>query len=156
MRIALSANATGNVEDGYDYTIPITLTVAHTTKHINVTLPASLPVSVLDDKVLTADNLRIENHSDSQNIRIARIEVLDGAYFVASYEKFPSTEKNRIALRINGCDTIRSGALSFDESAFPLINAGQSIAIRYSAKVSNSSDVRNVQAANVVFTLRAE
>ena len=44
-------------------TIPVTLTVINTVKNIDVTMPAALPVSVLDGKVITADNVSITNNS---------------------------------------------------------------------------------------------
>ena len=139
-----------------EFTIPVTLTVAHASKHINVTLPAAMPVSVLDGKLLTADNLQIQNHSDSLSIRVTEIRVTDGQYSVSSYDNFQSGESNRIALWINGCATAGPGAITLSETAFPVIAPGNALPIRYHAKVAAAGDVNGANAANIVFTLKAE
>ena len=142
--------------DTQAFTIPVTLTVAHSSKHINVTLPAAMPVSVLDGKVLTADNLQIQNHSDSMSVRVAEIAVTDGKFAVASYDSFSDGGTDQIALQINGCSTVSSGPLRLSDTAFPLILPGGVLPIRYNAKVSSAGDAAGVNAANVIFTLKAE
>ena len=137
------------------FTVPVTLTVAHSSKHINVTLPAALPVSVLDGKVLTADNLEIWNHPDSVHVRVAGIEVTSAGFAVVSYQNFLDRGKNQIALSINGCATKGPGSLTLHSEAFPELSPGDVLPIHYSAKVSAVSDVNGINAANVIFTLRA-
>ena len=135
-------------------TIPVTLTVVHTARSIDVTLPAALPVSVVNGRVLTADNLELRNHSDTVSVCVAGIRVVDGSFSVAPFAAFPAGERNRIALRINGCETAGAGALPLTEEAFPAIPAGSSLPVRYEAKVSASEDVSGTSAASIVFTLR--
>jgi hypothetical protein len=145
-----------NAETGEEsHEIPVMLTIVHSTKNIDVTLPATMPVSVLDGKVLTADNLRIYNNSSYLGIEISNVSVTDGVYQIASFSNFPSNEHNVIALCINGRETTKTGALSIDQTAFPIIEPQSSIPIRYTAKVTDSKDIENVNAANVVFTLKA-
>lgn len=138
-----------------EFTVPVTLTVARSTKHINVTLPAAMPVSVLDGKVLTADNLQIRNHSDSLAVRVAAVEVSSAGFTVADYEDFHINGTNQIALWINGCVTEGPGLLALDGTGFPEIAAGGVLPIRYNAKVSAAADVNETRAANVIFTLKA-
>ena len=138
-----------------EFTIPVTLTVAHSSKHINVTLPAAMPVSVLDGRVLTADNLQIQNHNDSMDVRVTGIEVISGRFSVASYQSFQDNGKNQIALSINGCGTTGPGFLTLTDVAFPVLAPGDTLPIWYNAKVSAVSDMSGVNAANVIFTLRA-
>ena len=152
---AFSLTASALAADERSMSIPVTLTVVHTTQSIDVTLPASLPVSVVDGRVYTADDLSIRNNSTATRVRISSVSVTDSAYRVASYSNFPASASNRIALRINGCETTGAGNLSITSSAFPSIGAGDSLPIRYAAKVSDSGEVSGIRAANVVFTLRA-
>ena len=137
------------------YSVPVTLTAAHSAKHINVTLPASMPVSYTDGKVLTASNLKIENHADSVNVQVSAVEVRSGSFSVVSYNSFPAKGGERIALRINGCATEGPGALALTASAFPVISTGQNLPIQYQAKVAMPDNDGSFEAAYVVFTLKA-
>ena len=141
--------------EGQTYSIPITLSVVNTVKHIDVTLPAAMPISVLNGKVLTADNLCIRNNSSAQNIRTVELNIQDGDYRIASYEHFPADESGRIALNINGCSTKSAGPLPLTEMAFPVIQAGGYLPIRYEAKVTPSGEHSQVSAASIIITLRA-
>ena len=152
---ALSLAVPAFAADTKTMTIPVTLTVVHTARSIDVTLPAALPVSVVDGEVYTADNLVIRNNSDTTAVRVAAVDVTSGAYTVASYNSFPASAPGQIALRINGCATTGAGSLAINATAFPTIGASGSLPIRYDAKVSDSGDVAGVNAANVIFTLKA-
>lgn len=133
-------------------TVPVTLTVANEYRAVNVTVPASLPVAVINGVVVTADNARISNHSKTGSIRVTGVSVTDGAYTVGNYENFSGSRT--IALKINHCTTQGAGKLTLQPMSFPAIPGGDSQAITYFAKVSddaaNASDVR---AANVIFTI---
>ena len=135
--------------------IPVTLSVEHTVRNIDVSLPAAMPVSVVDGKVMTADNLKIRNNSDTVSVKVASISVTNGQYRVVSFSGFSESVVNAIALRINGCETTGAGSLPITSSAFPEIGAGSSLPIRYSAKVTDSADVAGIKAANIIFTLKA-
>ena len=115
----------------------------------------ALPVSVLDGKVITADNLKIQVHTDSVAVQVASVEVTNGKFSVVSYQNFPEANKNQIALSINGCPSTGAGPLTLNDTAFPVIRAGEALPIRYQAKVSSVADVEGVNAANVIFTLKA-
>ena len=153
--MAQSAFAADIATEIRSFSIPVTISVTQTARQIHVTMPASMPVSVKDGSVFTADNLRIENHSDSTRVRVVSIEVHSGAYEVVPYTRFPAGKGNRIALEINGCETKGPGTLALDNSAFPVLDAGDSQPIRYRAKVSTSGNTDHVAAANVIFTLKA-
>lgn len=135
-------------------TIPVTLTIVHTTRNIDVTMPASLPVSVVDGKVLTADNVAIRNNSKTVDVEVAAVEVNDGAYVIADYDAFPEKADKAIAMQLNGIGTKGPGALGINKTAFPDVPAGESLDIVYKAKVSDGKDVSGVEAAHVVFVLR--
>ena len=134
--------------------IPVTLTVVNTVAPISCTVPACLPVSLVDGYVVTANNASIVNNGEKGSIRVTKVEVTPGTFEIGNYDDF-SAGKNSIALNINGCQTKGAGALTLAENAFPAIPAEKSLAIRYRAKVSASEAVTNVAAATVVFTIAA-
>ena len=133
-------------------TVPVTLTVANEYRAVNVTLPAFLPVHVINGTVVVADNAEIINNSKSGFVQVTAVSVKDGAYKVGSYDGF--TGSRTIALKINGCATKGAGSVAITPTAFPVIAAGSKLHLAYYAKVSadapNSTDVN---AANVVFTI---
>ena len=134
--------------------VPVTLTVVNTVAPISCTVPAALPVSLVDGYVVTANNAAITNTGKNGAIRVTKVDVQPGTFEIGNYEDF-SASKNSIALGINGCVTKGAGALTLVDGAFPAIDAEKSLAIRYKAKVSASEVVTNVAAATVVFTIAA-
>ena len=134
--------------------VPITLTVVNTVAPISCTVPAALPVSLVDGYVVTANNAAITNTGKNGAIRVTKVDVQPGTFEIGNYEDF-SASKNSIALSINGCVTKGAGALTLAENAFPAIPAEKSLAIRYRAMVSASEAGTNVAAATVVFTIAA-
>lgn len=133
-------------------TVPVTLTVSNEYRAVNVTVPADLPVHVINGTVVTADNAVIKNNSKVSAIQVTSVSVTDGAYKVGDYENFSG--KKTIALKINGCPSKGSGRLPITKNAFPMIGANGSQALTYFAKVSGDApNADNVQAANVVFTI---
>ena len=134
--------------------VPVTLTVVNTVSPISCTVPAALPVSLVDGYVVTANNAAITNTGKNGAIRVTKVDVQPGTFEIGNYEDF-SASKNSIALSINGCVTKGAGALTLAENAFPAIPAEKSLAIRYKAKVSASEAVTNVNAATIVFTIAA-
>lgn len=133
-------------------TVPVTLTVSNEYRAVNVTLPASLPVEVVNGAVITADNAKIINNSEVSKIRVTSISLTDGAYKVGNYENFGGA--HTIALNINGCPSVGAGTMAIANSAFPVIEAGGSLALTYCAKVSaDAPNADAVNAATVVFTI---
>ena len=156
--LALPAAAEQQAQEGEAVSIPVYLTVVRTARNIDVTLPASMPISKIDDTVLTADNLRITNNSTTQGVRVTAISVTgSGDYTIASYGNFPATDRNRIAMSINGCNTADGGGpLAINSNAFPDIAAGGYLPVRYQAQVSVTDlSVTQANAAQVIFTLAA-
>ena len=133
---------------------PVTLTVVNTVAPISCTVPACLPVSLVDGYVVCANNASITNTAKSGSIKVTKVDVQSGVFEIGSYDAF-SAGKNSIALSINGCSTKGAGALTLAENAFPAIPAEKSLAIRYRAKVSASEAVTNINAATVIFTIAA-
>ena len=134
--------------------VPVTLTVVNTVTPISCTVPACLPVSLVDGYVVTANNAMITNTGKSGAIRVTKVDVTPGSFEIGNYDDF-SASKNSIALNINGCVTKGAGALTLAENAFPAIPAEKSLAIRYKAKVSTNETMTNALAATVVFTIAA-
>ena len=134
--------------------VPVTLTVVNTVAPISCTVPACLPVSLVDGYVVTANNAMITNTGKNSAIRVTKVDVQAGTFEIGSYDDF-SAGKNSIALSINGCSTKGAGALTLADGAFPAIPAEKNLAIRYKAKVSASEAVTNVNAATIVFTIAA-
>lgn len=134
--------------------VPVTLTVVNTVSPISCTVPAALPVSLIDGYVVCANNAAITNTAKTGSIKVTKVDVQAGTFEIGSYDDF-SAGKNSIALSINGCSTKGAGALTLVENAFPAIPAEKSLAIRYKAKVSASEAVTNINAATIVFTIAA-
>ena len=147
--LALSASATSQKHE-----VPVTLTIVNTEQRVSVTVPAALPISVVDGYVVTATNAAIRNTADSGSIQVTAVEVQPGAYDIGDFENFAETDHS-IALSLNGCPTQGAGELTITGEAFPAIQAGQALAIRYQAKVDTASEVSAVRAATVVFTIAA-
>lgn len=146
--LSLGAHAAGSTTA----TVPVTLTVDNEYRAVNVTVPASLPIHVINGTVLTAENARITNNSKSGSVRVSGIEVTNGAYKVGSYNSFSGSKT--IALKINGCATEGPGKLSINTTAFPVIKAEESLALEYFAKISaDAPNSKDVNALNVVFTI---
>lgn len=150
--LVLSLGTTAFAANSTTATVPVTLTVANEYRAVNVTVPASLPIEVINGVVITADNAKITNNSKTGAVQVTKISVTDGAYKVGSYDDFSGNKT--IALKINGCVTKGSGALTLTNDAFPVIGAGEQQALTYFAKVSGDApNAENVQAANVVITI---
>ncbi len=150
--LALSLNITAFAESSTTATVPVTLTVDNQYRAVNVTVPASLPVYVINGTVLTADNAKITNNSKSGNVQITALSITDGAYKVGNYDSFSGNKT--IALKINGCITTGSGKMSITTTAFPVINAGKSLPLTYYAKISGDApNAKDVEAAKIVFTI---
>ena len=146
--LSLGAHAAGSTTA----TVPVTLTVDNEYRAVNVTVPASLPIEVINGTVVTAENARITNNSKSGSVRVSGVEVTDGAYKVGDYNSFSGA--HRVALKINGCATTGAGRLAINSNAFPVIQPQSDMALEYFAKISaDAPNSENVNALNVVFTI---
>ena len=134
--------------------VPVTLTVVNVVSPISCTVPACLPVSLVDGYVVTANNAAITNTAKTGSIKVTKVDVQPGTFEIGNFDDFAAA-KNSIALSINGCSTKGAGGLTLVEGTFPAISAEKSLAIRYRAKVSASETVTNVNAATVIFTIAA-
>ena len=152
MIVSLAASA--SAAETTEARVPVTLTVVNAVSPISCTVPACLPVSLVDGYVVCANNAAITNTAKSGSIKVTKMDVQPGVFEIGSYDAF-SAGKNSIALSINGCSTKGAGALTLAENAFPAFPAEKSLAIRYRAKVSASEAVTNVNAATVIFTIAA-
>ena len=134
--------------------VPVTLTVVNTVAPISCTVPACLPVSLIDGYIVTASNAAITNTGKTGAIRVTKVDVQAGTFEIGNFDDFTAS-KNSIALSINGCPTKSAGGLTLVDGAFPAIAAEKNLAIRYKAKVSASEAVTNINAATVIFTIAA-
>ena len=134
--------------------VPVTLTVVNTVAPISCTVPACLPVSLIDGYIVTASNAAITNTGKTGAIRVTKVDVQAGTFEIGNFDDFTAS-KNSIALSINGCSTKGAGSLTLADGAFPVIAAEKNLAIRYKAKVSTSEAVTNINAATVIFTIAA-
>ena len=154
LTMILSLSVGASAAETTEARVPVTLTVVNTVSPISCTVPACLPVSLVDGYVVCANNAAITNTGKSGNIKVTKVDVQAGTFEIGSYDDF-SASKNSIALSINGCSTKGAGSLTLVDGAFPSINAEKSLAIRYKAKVSASEAVTNINAATVIFTIAA-
>lgn len=152
LALVLSLGTTAFAASSTTATVPVTLTVANEYRAVNVTVPAALPVYVINGTVVTADNARIVNNASSGSVQVTGINVTDGAYKVGSYDSF--TGSKTIALKINGCVTKGAGSMTITGSAFPVIAGGSSQKLTYFAKISgDAQNTTDLNAATVVFTI---
>ena len=150
--LMLTMSITAFAANSTTATVPVTLTVSNEYRAVNVTVPASFPVEVINGVVVTADNAKITNNTKSGAVKITAVSVTDGAYKVGSYDNF--TGSQTIALKFNGCPTTGSGKLNITEKAFPAIKAGENLPLTYFAKVSgDAQNTEGIEAAKVVFTI---
>ena len=141
-------------EETTEARVPVTLTVVNTVAPISCTVPACLPVSLVDGYVVCANNAAITNTGKTGSIQVTKVDVQAGTFGIGNFDEF-TAGSNSIALSINGCGTKAAGSLTLADGAFPPISAGQALPIRYRAKVSASETVTNAIAATVIFTIAA-
>ena len=132
--------------------VPVVLTVVNSVSPISVSVPACLPVTVLDGYVVTASNAVIENRAQSGAVQVVAVDVQHGAFAIGDFENFGS-EAGKIAFSINGCKTVKEGKLTLADGAFPVIDAGKDLRIAYTAKVAAAEKVEKVNAATLIFTI---
>ena len=154
LTMILSLSVGASAAETTEAKVPVTLTVVNTISPISCTVPAALPVSLVDGYVVCANNAAITNTGKIGAIRVTKVDVQAGTFEIGNFDDF-SAGKNSIALSINGCSTKGAGALTLADGAFPAITAEKNLAIRYKAKVSASEAVTNVNAATIVFTIAA-
>ena len=154
LTMILSLTAGVSAAETTEAKVPVTLTVVNTISPISCTVPAALPVSLVDGYVVCANNAAITNTGKIGAIKVTKVDVQAGTFEIGNYDDF-SASKNSIALSINGCVTKGAGSLTLVDGAFPVIGAEKSLAIRYKAKVSASEAATNINAATIVFTITA-
>ena len=154
LTMILSLSVGASAAETTEARVPVTLTVVNTVSPISCTVPAALPVSLVDGYVVCANNAAITNTAKTGSIKVTKVDVRAGTFEIGNFDDF-SAGKNSIALSINGCSTKGAGSLTLVDGAFPAIAAEKNLAIRYKAKVSASEAVTNVNAATIVFTIAA-
>ena len=154
LTMILSLSVGASAAETTEARVPVILTMVNTVSPISCTVPAALPVSLVDGYVVCANNAAITNTAKTGSIKVTKVDVQAGTFEIGNYGDF-SASKNSIALSINGCATKGAGALTIMDGAFPAIAAEKSLAIRYKAKVSASEAVTNINAATIVFTIAA-
>lgn len=154
LALVLGLSVSAFAEETTEARVPVTLTVVNTVNPISCTVPACLPVSLVDGYVVCANNAAITNTGKAGTIKVTKVDVQAGSFEIGSYDDF-SAGKNSIALSINGCGTKAAGGLILNSDAFPNIASGAALPIRYRAKVSANEAVTNAIAATVVFTIAA-
>ena len=154
LTMILSLSVGASAAETTEARVPVTLTVVNVAAPISCTVPACLPVSLVDGYVVAANNAAITNTAKTGSIKVTKVDVQAGTFEIGNYDDF-SAGKNSIALSINGCSTKGAGSLTLMDGAFPAIAAEKNLAIRYKAKVSASEAVTNINAATVIFTIAA-
>ena len=154
LTMILSLSVGASAAETTEARVPVTLTVVNTVSPISCTVPAALPVSLVDGYVVCANNAAITNTAKTGSIKVTKVDVRAGTFEIGNFDDF-SAGKNSIALSINGCSTKGAGSLTLVGGAFPAIAAEKNLAIRYKAKVSASEAVTNINAATIMFTIAA-
>ena len=110
-------------EETTEARVPVTLTVVNTVSPISCTVPACLPVSLVDGYVVCANNVAITNTGKVGSIKVTKVDVQAGTFGIGNFDEF-TAGSNSIALSINGCGTKAAGSLTLADGAFPAIEAG--------------------------------
>ena len=71
--------------------VPVTLTVVNTVSPISCTVPACLPVSLIDGYVVCANNAAITNTGKTGAIRVTKVDVQAGTFEIGSYDDFSAS-----------------------------------------------------------------
>ena len=79
--------------------VPVVLTVVNSVSPISVSVPACLPVTVLDGYVVTASNAVIENRAQSGAVRVVAVDVQPGEYELRLKYLVDSLDRNEKGLR---------------------------------------------------------
>ena len=111
LTMILSLTAGVSAAETTEAKVPVTLTVVNTVAPISCTVPAALPVSLVDGYVVCANNAAITNTAKTGSIKVTKVDVRAGTFEIGNYDDF-SASKNSIALSINGCNTKGAGALT--------------------------------------------
>ena len=126
LTMILSLTAGVSAAETTEARVPVTLTVVNTVFPISCTVPAALPVSLVDGYVVCANNAAITNTGKAGAIRVTKVDVQAGTFEIGNFDDFTAS-KNSIALSINGCNTKGAGSLTLVDGAFPAIAAEKKI-----------------------------
>jgi len=152
LALSLGMAVTSYAANSTTASVPVTLTVKNEYRAVNVTVPAALPVYVINGTVVVAENAKIINNSATGAVKVTSVAVSNGAYTVGDYDNFIGNQT--IALKINGCSTHGEGALAINESAFPTLVPGGDLLLTYYAKISgDAANTDAVEAAHVIITI---
>ena len=79
--------------------VPVVLTVVNSVSPISVSVPACLPVTVLDGYVVTASNAVIENRAQNGAVQVVAVDVQPGEYELRLKYLVDSLDRNEKGLR---------------------------------------------------------
>ena len=68
--------------------VPVTLTVINTAAPISCTVPAALPISLVDGYVVCANNASIVNTAKTGSIKVMKVDVQPGSFEIGNYDDF--------------------------------------------------------------------
>ena len=71
LALAVSLPVVASAAETTEARVPVTLTVINTERPISVTVPAALPVSVVDGEVLVANNAKITNNAKTGSVQVS-------------------------------------------------------------------------------------
>ena len=71
--------------------VPVTLTVVNTVSPISCTVPAALPVSLVDGYVVCANNAAITNTGKAGAIRVTKVDVQAGTFEIGNFDDFTAS-----------------------------------------------------------------
>ena len=72
--------------------VPVTLTVVNTVAPISCTVPACLPVSLVDGYVVTANNAAITNTAKTGSIKVTKVDVQAGTFEIGNFEHYQTVD----------------------------------------------------------------
>ena len=72
--------------------VPVTLTVVNTVSPISCTVPACLPVSLVDGYVVCANNAAITNTGKTGAIKVTKVDVQAGTFEIGNFDDFMASK----------------------------------------------------------------
>ena len=80
LTMILSLSVGASAAETTEARVPVTLTVVNTVSPISCTVPAALPVSLVDGYVVCANNAAITNTAKTGRIKVTKVDVQAGTF----------------------------------------------------------------------------
>ena len=98
LTMILSLSVGASAAETTEAKVPVTLTVVNTISPISCTVPAALPVSLVDGYVVCANNAAITNTGKIGAIRVTKVDVQAGTFEIGNFDDFSGRKEQHRAV----------------------------------------------------------